>query len=57
MFNLFKELGVVKMESPSLGTSIVKGKSYNYYTFSTQSLKSFNESYEIWYKSKVKIIP
>lgn len=57
VFNLFKDLGVVLMESPSLGTSTVKGKTYNYYTFTTQSLRTWNELYEVWYKSKLKIIP
>jgi hypothetical protein len=40
VFHLFKELGTVNMENPSLGTSIVKGKSYNYYTFTTKSLQT-----------------
>jgi hypothetical protein len=45
------------MENPSVGTSTVKGKIYNYYTFTTKSLQTWNELYELWYKSKVKIIP
>lgn len=50
VFNLFKDLGVVLMERPIMGTSYVKGQTYNYYTFTTQSLRTWNELYEIWYK-------
>lgn len=45
------------MKNPNLGTSTVKGKTYNYYTFTTQFLKTWNELYERWYQCKLKIIP
>nr|YP_010555471.1 LAGLIDADG endonuclease [Ramaria rubella]UYR22219.1 LAGLIDADG endonuclease [Ramaria rubella] len=57
IFNLFKELGLIKKNEPYLGVSVVKGKTYNYYSFSTRSLKIWNNLYHIWYKSKVKVIP
>lgn len=57
LFNLFKEMEIVNMNKPYFGTSKVKGKSYHYYSFTTRSLKVFNNLHSSWYPSGVKVIP
>ena len=42
VFSLFKDLGLVLMVAPTPGQSIVKGKIYKWYQFSSQSLSSWN---------------
>lgn len=57
VFNLFKNLGIVLMETPSPGKSNIKGKSYNWYQFSTQSLKFWNDLHALWYINGTKSVP
>jgi hypothetical protein len=45
------------METPYFGTSTVKGKIYNYFSFSTKSLAIWNSEYALWYDSGIKKIP
>ena len=42
VFSLFKDLGIVLMESPTKGHSTLKGVVYTWYQFSTQSISSWN---------------
>jgi len=45
------------MTTPSLWTTQVKNKLYQYLQFHTKSLKEWNELYDIFYKNKEKVIP
>ena len=47
------------MNKPSKGLSLNKqtGKDYTYYTFTTKSLKIFNNLYNMFYHDKIKVIP
>jgi hypothetical protein len=55
VFNLFKLIGVLNMETPSLGKYILKGVEYQWLAFSTKSYKSLNTLYESWYINGVKL--
>jgi hypothetical protein len=57
VFSLFKHIGSLNMENPSLGQSLVKGVSHQWLSFSSKSLKSWNLLYEAWYTNGVKTIP
>lgn len=45
------------MDKPYFGTSIVKGKSHNYFSFTTRSLSIWNTFYNMWYSSGIKCVP
>jgi len=49
LFDMFKKFGVILMDKPYFGTSIVKGKSHNYFSFTTRSLSIWNTFYNMWY--------
>jgi hypothetical protein len=57
VFNLFKHIGSLNMEKPSLGKSLVKGVSHQWLAFTTKSFKDWNFLYEAWYINGVKTIP
>jgi hypothetical protein len=57
LFNMFKQFGVVLMDKPYYGTSIVKGKTHNYFSFTTRSLSSWNSLHSMWYSLGIKCIP
>lgn len=56
-FSLFKDLGIVLMDSPTIGHSTLKGVVYTWYKFSTQSISSWNPLYALWYINGVKVVP
>lgn len=57
VFSLFKDAGLVLMTSPSLGTSFIKGVTYQWYQFSTKSIASWNALHAMWYVNGVKVVP
>jgi hypothetical protein len=57
VFSLFKHIGCLNMENPSLGQSVVKGVTHQWLSFSSKSLKSWNLLHEAWYTDGVKTIP
>jgi LAGLIDADG DNA endonuclease family len=57
LFDMFKKFGVILMDKPYFGTSIVKGKAHNYFSFTTRSLSIWNSFYNMWYSSGIKCVP
>lgn len=57
VFSLFKNLGVVLMNTPSQGHSNVNGSVHTWYQFSTQSLSCWNDLHALWYVNGVKVVP
>lgn len=45
------------MDTPYFGTSTVKGKIYNYFSFTTKSMAMWNSQHVLWYPSGIKVIP
>ena len=57
VFNIFSNQGLCNITTPTVSIAKVKGKSYQYISFSTKSLKEWNSLYALWYKDGKKIIP
>jgi len=57
VFDIFKHAGYVLMDAPSPGKSVVKGKVYQWYQFSTQSIPAWNALHALWYVNGVKVVP
>jgi hypothetical protein len=56
-FDLFRQLGVVLMQAPSYGTTVLSGTVHQWVTFSTQSLKEWNVLHALWYPAGLKVVP
>nr|YP_010608736.1 hypothetical protein PNX16_mgp035 [Drechslerella dactyloides]WAN89816.1 hypothetical protein [Drechslerella dactyloides] len=57
VFDIFSKAGLCNMTRPTLLTTQVKNKMYQYLQFNTKSIKEWNELYGIFYKDKEKVIP
>ncbi len=57
VFDLFKHAGYVLMEAPSIGKTVIKGKTHQWYQFSTQSIPAWNALHALWYVNGVKAVP
>lgn len=57
VFDLFKYAGYVLMEAPSIGKTVIKGKTHQWYQFSTQSIPAWNALRALWYVNGVKVVP
>lgn len=57
IFDLFKQAGYVLMDAPSIGKSVIKGTTHEWYQFSTQSIPAWNALHALWYVNGVKVVP
>lgn len=57
VFNILANQGLCNITTPTVSIAKVKGKSYQYISFNTKSLKEWNSLYALWYKDGKKIIP
>lgn len=55
--SIFYAADFCHMPEPTLKTAFVKGKSYQYFSFTTKSILEWNRLRDLWYPKGIKVIP